>query len=73
MNFLHFAVFLFVFCSVVLVVASFATAPPSADQLAFLDEKPSSDDAPRSKWERQDLALSALLVAVVVALWIYFA
>ncbi len=72
MNFLHFAVFLFVICTVVLVVASFAAPPPSNEKLAFLDPKP-SDAAPASKWKRRDAILSFLLLAIVAALWIYFA
>ena len=35
-NFLHFAILLFVICSVVLVLVSLATPPPSAEQTAGL-------------------------------------
>jgi SSS family solute:Na+ symporter len=72
MNFLHFAVLLFVVCTAVLIVVSFASPPPSNDQLAFLDPKPTADAARRSNWERRDLASSLLLLAIVGALWIYF-
>jgi SSS family solute:Na+ symporter len=73
MNFLHFAVLLFVVCTAVLVVVSFASPPPSPEKLAFLDANQSADGAPRSKWKTRDMALSLLLLAIVGALWIYFA
>jgi SSS family solute:Na+ symporter len=73
MNFLHFAVLLFVVCTVVLVVVSFATPPPSEEQLAVLDRAPADGAAPRSKWRQEDVALSLLLLAIVGGLWVYFA
>jgi SSS family solute:Na+ symporter len=71
MNFLHFAIFLFVLCSAVLVVVSLATPPPDAAQLAFLDASP-ADAPPRKRWRRVDAVLSLALVGIVAAMWIVF-
>ena len=78
-NFLHFAVLLFIVCSVVLVVVSLMTHPPSEEQLRGLTyattrQAPSEATAPASKaaWRRRDLLASALLMLLVGLVWIYF-
>jgi SSS family solute:Na+ symporter len=72
-NFLHFAVLLFVICSTVLALVSLASAPPPAAQVAGLTL---ADRAPATPEERQpmriDLALSAGLIACVLGLWLFF-
>ena len=70
MNFLHFAILLFLLCATVLVVVSLATRPPDAARVAPLtlrDGRPF--DAPT---RAADLALSAALAGLVVAAWLYF-
>lgn len=73
-NFLHFAAFLFVICSVVLVVASLTAPAPSAEQLAGLTFQttpraaPGVDDGSR----REGVILTILLVLAVAAIWLYF-
>jgi len=73
-NFLHFAILLFVVCCIVLVVASLLTAPPPAEKVAGLTfAKAPPGAVTRSAPGRGiDMALSLLLVAAVAALWIYF-
>jgi SSS family solute:Na+ symporter len=78
MNFLHFAVFLFVACTAILVLVSLSAPPASDRQLAGLTyatvEAPDgtgrgsgvSDD------KRTDWALSLLLVVLVGMIWLYF-
>jgi SSS family solute:Na+ symporter len=75
-NFLHFAVVLFVICTTILVVVSLLTAPPPEEKVAGLTfatlsraEKEKTRSSPRV---RRDFVLSILLVACVAALWIYF-
>ena len=84
-NFLHFAILLFVACSAVLVVVSLLTAPQRDEQLAGLTF--ATADAAGAKglevseaftesdpaWRRKDLWLSILLGGCVVAVWILFA
>jgi SSS family solute:Na+ symporter len=76
-NFLHFAVFLFVVCAVVLVLVSLATTPPDARQIEGITvgtrrmgpALPPGDPARR----RRDTWLSLLLAAIVAAIWLVFA
>src|SRR6516162_1963763 len=86
MNFLHYAIFMFVVCSVVLVGVSLATPVPDRRKLAGLtfatvDEKmdtipvgtPVRKPAHETEMEhRVNVVFSLLLVGTVVALWVYF-
>lgn len=78
-NFLHFAILLFVICCTVLVLVSLATPAPSAAQTAGLtlqtrertpERLPSMQSDPA--WRRADLWLSLLLAAIVGVIWIVF-
>jgi SSS family solute:Na+ symporter len=75
-NFLHFAIILFVVCSVVLVVASLLSAPPPAEKVAGLTfaKAPAGavTHAAPSPRRRADLVLTGLLILCVAAVWIYF-
>jgi solute:Na+ symporter, SSS family len=86
MNFLHYAIFMFVVCALVLVVVSLMTPAPERRRLAGLtfatvDEK--MDVIPLSAPERKparethtehimNVAFSLGLLATVIGLWIYF-
>jgi len=80
-NFLHFAIFLFAICTVVLVVVSLLTPTQSNEKLAGLtfataaaggggdpDPKLVSDPI----WQRRDIWLSVLLVICVMMVWLVF-
>ncbi len=76
-NFLHFALFLFVICSIVLVVVSLLSPEPDESRLAGLtfstaDALPGSQDESDPIWRRKDLRLSVLLLMCVGLIWIYF-
>ena len=82
-NFLHFAILLFVVCTAVLVVVSLATPAESDEQLAGLtfataDAKHAGENGDDrrlvsdSAWRRRDLWLSAVLVICVGLVWRYF-
>jgi solute:Na+ symporter, SSS family len=75
-NFLHFAVFLFVACSAVLVLASLSAPPPSDAQLAGLTLQTTGRGADTAAsnpaWRRTDFRLSIVLAAVVAAIWFVF-
>ena len=69
-NFLHFAVLLFVLCAAVLVLVSLATRPPDAarvEPLTIKAERTGAAAAPAA-----DIVLSVLLVGLVAAAWLYF-
>ncbi len=85
MNFLHYAIFMFVVCAVVLIGVSLATPPPDRRKLAGLtfatvDDKietttvaPVHDVAKETPREHQlNLIFTVALLALVVGLWIYF-
>jgi solute:Na+ symporter, SSS family len=86
MNFLHYAIFMFVVCSLVLVGVSLMTPAPERRQLAGLtfatvDDKmdvtplaaPPRKPARETRTERVvNVVFSLALVATVVGLWIYF-
>jgi solute:Na+ symporter, SSS family len=72
MNFLHFAVFLFVVCSAALVLISLWTTPPDFARVAPLTlrgqhSRPTSDPT-----RGGDIAWSAIVVGLVAAAWLYF-
>ena len=70
MNFLHFAILLFLLCAVVLVAVSLATRPPDAarvEPLTIKAERTGAAAAPAT-----DIALSVILIGLVAAAWLYF-
>ncbi len=73
-NFLHFAAFLFVICSVVLIVVSYTAPAPSREQLAGLtfQTTPKGEQMDDAGSRREGVILSGLLVLTVVAIWLYF-
>jgi solute:Na+ symporter, SSS family len=75
MNFLHFAIVLFVTCTAVLVIVSLMTPEPPEAKVAGMTfetlERPLQDEAGR-RWRVLDLALSLGLIACVGILWTYF-
>ncbi|HTQ61766.1 MAG TPA: sodium:solute symporter [Candidatus Solibacter sp.] len=86
MNFLHYAIFMFVVCSLVLVVVSLMTKPPDRKQLAGLtfatvDDKIEtvavnlSQRKPAHETPTEhviNVVFSLLLLGTVIGLWIYF-
>jgi SSS family solute:Na+ symporter len=72
-NFLHYAIFLFVVCSGVLVLVSLMTAPPPPEKLrnlcyAGIDRSTPLDEKSRG----MNILLSVLLVLILLALWWVF-
>jgi SSS family solute:Na+ symporter len=74
-NFLHFCIFLFLACVAILVAVSLATKPPSEEQIRGLtyETTVSADRASsRASWTMSDVLHSAIVVAVVLAVLLYF-
>ncbi len=79
-NFLHFAVFLFVICTLVLVVVSLGTPEPSREKLAgltFATASETTESTPYLEpsdpdWKRRDLMLTVGVIFCVALVWIYF-
>ncbi len=85
MNFLHYAIFMFVVCSLVLIVVSLMSPAPERKKLAGLtfatvDEKMDvamveggrKPGAETRAEHRVNVVFSILLIGTVVGLWIYF-
>jgi SSS family solute:Na+ symporter len=86
-NFLHYAIFMFVVCSVVLIAVSLATKAPDRDRLtgltfATVSQKldvqsvgvvvANNPSGETSTEHRLNMAFSLLLALTVIGLWIYF-
>jgi SSS family solute:Na+ symporter len=73
-NFLHYAVLLFVICTAVLFVVSMMTPPPGREKTEGLTYGGAPTTAGETKDERKfEIGLSVLLVAIIGVLWIVFA
>lgn len=75
MNFLHFAIFLFVVCAAVLVLVSLATPAPDPAQVESLTVGARAEQAEPSKTQpgyRTDVLASVGLIAVVLMIWWLF-
>jgi len=75
LNFLYFCIVLFVFCIVLLIVASMFGPKPTESQLAGLTfSTVSSDDRERtrSSWNATDVVLSLLVVVIIITVFVYF-
>ncbi len=77
MNFLHFAVLMFVICVGVLLAVSLVTPAPASDKVADLTFETSIGEvAPAGgfSWQsRLPAAFALVLIVTVISLWVYFA
>lgn len=75
-NFLHFAALLFVVCSIILVLVSLVTPPPSREQVEGLTfattARVALEGAESTGARRWDAAIAGLLVLCVGIIWWYF-
>jgi SSS family solute:Na+ symporter len=73
-NFLHFAVLLFLICTVILVGVSLVTAPPAPEKVATLTYQRAAvgERAPVAGANRTNIILSVVLVATIGVLWFIF-
>ncbi|MFQ6615138.1 MAG: sodium:solute symporter [Fidelibacterota bacterium] len=69
-NFLHYAVLLFVVCSLVLVIVSFLTRPPSKEQIEGLTYSSAGRGLVA---DRPGVVLSVVLAVTIGLLWVVFA
>ena len=75
MHFLHFALFLFIICSLVMFIVSYMTPEPDYNKISDLiysKESNSNDSEDTRNERRKDKYLSLLLCAVVVIIWVIF-
>ncbi|NQV16900.1 sodium/solute symporter [bacterium] len=81
MNFLHFAVLLFLISVGVVMVVSLATLPPNNEQIAGLTMATASElqtdlsrkmDVQDPQWNRYNVIASVVLVVIIISLWIEY-
>ncbi len=78
-NFLHFAIILFIVCLVILIAVSFTSTAPTDTKLAGLTFATSGEatvhlpgNASNLSWRRRDVQLSVVLAVIVGMVWLYF-
>ena len=74
-NFLHYAFYLFVICTIVLIVVSLTTEEPSEDKvkdLTFQTVDPTTDLPSDPLWRQKDVWAAVALIAIVIGVWVYF-
>ncbi|TMM59206.1 sodium/solute symporter [Maribacter algarum] len=69
-NFLHFALFLFLFCAVILMVVSKIGQPQAAEVLELVTFQRRAE-RPKFKWS-SDVTLTIILIGLVLLLWLLF-
>lgn len=73
--FQYYSVFIFLVCSAVMILVSYATAPPSLEQIRGLTFGTTSDEdraLSRSSWGWGEVAASAAVLAGILAAYLYF-
>jgi SSS family solute:Na+ symporter len=74
-NFLYFCIYLFLFSVVLMVTVSLLTPKPSEEQikgLTFATTVAEDRAASRASWNKWDVILSLIIVAIIVSIFIYF-
>lgn len=74
-NFLYFCIYLFLFSIVIMVVVSLLTPKPGEEQikgLTFATTVAKDRAASRASWNKWDVILSLIVVAIIVSVFIYF-
>jgi len=71
-NFLHFAIILFLVCSVIFIFVSLTAPAPSDEKLSNLTFATTEPHQKSSLWRRRDAQLTIVLLLAVAAVWLYF-
>lgn len=75
MNFLAFASWFFLFCIILILVVSYATAPPSEEKVKNLTYATISDDERKenkNSYNWKDIVISVIIIAIVVYVMFWF-
>jgi SSS family solute:Na+ symporter len=74
-NFLYFCIYLFLFSIAIMVTVSVLTPKPSEEQirgLTFATTVAEDRAASRASWNKWDVVLSLIVVAIIVSIFVYF-
>ena len=75
LNFLYFCIFLFAISIVIMIVVSLLTDKPNQEQirgLTFATTVAEDKAASRASWTATDVILSLIVIAIIIAVFIYF-
>jgi SSS family solute:Na+ symporter len=75
LNFLHFCIFLFLVCIVVLIGVSLLTAPPTFEKikgLTYATTVAADKASSRASWNTRDVILSAIIIVILALVLLYF-
>lgn len=75
LNFLYFAIFLFLVCIAAMIIVSILTRPPSFEQikgLTYGTTVKADKERSRASWNYTDVALSIVVVAIIISVLIIF-
>jgi SSS family solute:Na+ symporter len=75
LNFLHFCIFLFLVCIIVLIGVSLTTTPPTFEKIKGLTyETTVAADKARSRasWNTKDVVLSVIIIVILALVLVYF-
>jgi SSS family solute:Na+ symporter len=74
-NFLYFCIYLFLFSVAIMVIVSLLTPKPNEEQirgLTFATTVAEDRAASRASWNKWDVVLSLIVVAIIVSIFVYF-
>jgi SSS family solute:Na+ symporter len=74
-NFLYFCIFLFLFSVAVMIIVSLLTPKPDLDHikgLTFATTVAEDRAASRASWNKWDVILSLIVIAIVITVFVYF-
>jgi solute:Na+ symporter, SSS family len=74
-NWLHFAVFLFLFCIALIVVLSLLTSPPTKSQMSYTYKgaaTPEDKAITKASWDKWDVVHSIIILGIIVLFYWYF-
>ncbi len=74
-NFLYFCIYLFLFSVALMVIVSLLTPKPSDEQikgLTFATTVAEDKAASRASWNKWDVILSLIVLAIIISIFIYF-
>ncbi len=75
MNFLYFCIYLFIFSIILMIMVSLLSSKPNEDHikgLTFATTVAEDKAASRASWNRWDVILSLIVLAIVISIFIYF-
>ncbi len=73
--FQYYSLFIFIVCIIVMVAVSYMTAPPSYEKingLTYGTTTVEDREKSRSSWTKSDVIFSVVLMAIIIAIYIYF-